>query len=96
MVNAANGVAGTEMVDVELETRNGNAGNVKNGHVVTIAYPTEPDDHDSIAEEVQRKKRDLPPLRYCVFITENPKLAFGKLFSLRQLRVYTWNTSEVT
>ena len=84
----ANGVAGTEMVDVALETKNGNAGNVKNGHVVPMSYPTDADDHDSIAEEIQRKKRELPPLRYCVFITENPKLAFGKLFSLMELRVY--------
>ena len=88
-------VAETQTVDVAFDTINGNAGPVINGQAGPVingqagpvingqAAPDNPvreaTDSDVIAEEIQRKKRDLSPLAYCRFITNRPKLAFGKI-----------------
>ena len=72
-------VAGTQTVDVAFDTMNGNAAPVANGQAGPDNVVREATDSDVIAEEMQRKKRDLSPLAYCSFITNRPKLAFGKI-----------------
>jgi len=72
-------VAGTQTADVAFDTMNGNARPVVNGQAGPDNVAQEATDSDVIAEEIQRKKRDLTPLAYCRFITSRPKLAFGKI-----------------
>ena len=70
MANIMKNVAGTAVVDVTFASSEGHTG--PSNTAMDIA------DSDVIAEETERKQRELSPLRYCRFIAGNPKLAFGK------------------
>jgi len=73
MATSRNDISGTD-VDVALDTRPGIANGETGQNITTMDIA----DSDVIAEEIERKKRELTPLRYCRFIAENPKMAFGK------------------
>ena len=73
MATSRNDISGTD-VDVALDTRPGIANGETGQNITTMDIA----DSDVIAEEVERKKRELTPLRYCRFIAENPKMAFGR------------------
>jgi len=70
MANIVKNVAGTAIVDVTIDSSEGTT--EPSSTAMNIA------DSDVIAEEIQRQQRELSPLRYCRFIADNPKLAFGK------------------
>ena len=70
MANITKNVAGTAVVDVTFDSSEEQTG--PSNTAMSIV------DSDVIAEELQRRKRELSPLRYCRFIADNPKLAFGK------------------
>ena len=87
MANDAKDVADTDISDPEITTAKGETGHNKSDQAGLGSSSTDISESDAIAEEVQRKQRELPPLRYCRFIAENPKLAFGKESTLEHVHI---------
>ena len=78
MASTATDVVSTAVFDVTIDTRKDNTEPVVNGQAGPSSNAPNTSDSDVMAEEIQNKKREQPPLRYCRFIVDNPKLAFGK------------------
>ena len=78
MASTATDVVSTAVFDVTIDTRKDNTGPVLNGQTGPSSNAPNTPDSDVMAEDIQKKKREQPPLRYCRFIVDNPKLAFGK------------------
>ena len=75
----ADGFAGAEVVEMSNRTRNG----ARNGNANPMQYVQgNGNENESHAENEQRETRELPPLMYCSFIANHPKLAFGKAFGV--------------
>ena len=72
-------MARTDTVNVAFDAEEGNAESVADGQTGPRNCVTDVTDSDVIADEIEIKKREVSPLRYCRFIADNPKLAFGKI-----------------
>ena len=71
-------VARTDTVNAAFDAEEGNAESVADGQTGPSNCVTDVAGSDDIAEEIEIKKRQMSPLRYCRLIADNPKLAFGK------------------
>ena len=82
MSNDTKDVTDIGISDPEKIAAKDTTGHTKNDQAGLATLSTDTGESGDIAEEIQKKQRELPPLRYCRFIAENPKLAFGKKLSL--------------